>query len=191
MTFVPVSLVDKKLNILRAHWTFFLYSLSLLHFPGPSPPLSVLLLRFLSPPLPSSPFLPWSLPPPLDQDEDFDSAGGSLGSSMKRVKNMAKAGHNCWMCYLILFSVAVFFVCCSTSCIFWTLILKHSQLEKYSGYRLHTSSCYTHKEYCITPIFNLGGVSTQADHVQKSPFYASLWWFTVRDMVPFLTSYHI
>lgn len=45
------------------------------------------------------------------KDEDFDSAGGLLGSSMKRVKNMAKAGHNRWMCYMILFIVAVFFVC--------------------------------------------------------------------------------
>ena len=62
----------------------------------------------------------------------------------------------------------------TTSCIFWTLILKHSQLEKYSGYRLHTSSCYTHKEYRITPTFNLGGVSVQIYHAQKSLFYASL-----------------
>jgi len=45
------------------------------------------------------------------KDEDFDSAGGLLGSSIKRVKNMAKAGHNRWMCYMILFIVAVFFVC--------------------------------------------------------------------------------
>ncbi len=43
--------------------------------------------------------------------EEFDNAGGLLGSSMKRLKNMANAGHNNWMCYLILFVVAVFFLC--------------------------------------------------------------------------------
>ena len=42
--------------------------------------------------------------------EDFDSAGGLLGSSMKRLKSMANAGHNRWMLYMILFIVVVFFV---------------------------------------------------------------------------------
>ena len=72
-----------------------------------SPPLPFLLLPFS---LPSPPSLPSSFSP-FNKDEDFDSAGGLLGSSMKRVKNMAKAGHNRWMCYMILFIVAVFFVC--------------------------------------------------------------------------------
>ncbi|XP_065901903.1 BET1 homolog [Dysidea avara] len=45
-----------------------------------------------------------------DMDSDFDNTGGLLGSSMKRVKNMAKAGHNRWMCYMILFIVLVFFI---------------------------------------------------------------------------------
>ena len=69
---------------------------------------------FIHSPLPApfpTPIPPSLPPPPPDQDEDFDSAGGLLGSSMKRVKNMAKAGHNRWMCYLILFIVAVFFMC--------------------------------------------------------------------------------
>ena len=67
--------------------------------------------HFSFPPSPS--FFPPHLPllSLSAKDEDFDSAGGLLGSSMKRVKNMAKAGHNRWMCYMILFIVAVFFVC--------------------------------------------------------------------------------
>ena len=54
--------------------------------------------------------LPPSLPP-FFQDEEFDSAGGFLASSMQRVKNMGKQGHNRWMCYMLLFIVIVFFVC--------------------------------------------------------------------------------
>lgn len=44
-------------------------------------------------------------------DEEFDSAGGLLASSMKRVKNMGKAGHNRWMCYMMIFIILVFFLC--------------------------------------------------------------------------------
>ncbi|XP_064384261.1 BET1 homolog [Halichondria panicea] len=43
--------------------------------------------------------------------EEFDSAGGLLGGSMKRLKGLANAGHNRWMCYIILFIVGVFFIC--------------------------------------------------------------------------------
>ena len=42
--------------------------------------------------------------------EDFETAGGLLGSSMKRLKAMGSAGHNRWMLYMILFIVVVFFV---------------------------------------------------------------------------------
>ena len=45
------------------------------------------------------------------QDQNFDSAGGFLSGSMKRVKNMGKAGHNRWMCYMMIFIIIVFFVC--------------------------------------------------------------------------------
>ena len=44
-------------------------------------------------------------------DEDFDTTGGLLGASMKRLKGLASAGHNRWMCYMILFIVGVFFLC--------------------------------------------------------------------------------
>ena len=36
-------------------------------------------------------------------NEDFDMTGSLLSGSLKRVKNMASAGHNRWMLYLILF----------------------------------------------------------------------------------------
>jgi blocked-early-in-transport protein 1 len=45
-----------------------------------------------------------------DMDENFDSAGGFLAGSMKRVMNMGKAGHNRWMCYMMIFIIIVFFV---------------------------------------------------------------------------------
>ena len=48
---------------------------------------------------------------PFVQDDEFDSAGGFLAGSMKRVRNMGKAGHNRWMCYMLLFIIFVFFFC--------------------------------------------------------------------------------
>jgi len=47
------------------------------------------------------------------------------------------------------------------------------------GVKILTSSCYTCKELRAMPTSSLGGASTRVDHVQKSPFYASLWQFTV------------
>ena len=44
------------------------------------------------------------------QSEDFEGTGGLLGSSFKRVKAMGAAGHNRWMCYMILFILFVFLV---------------------------------------------------------------------------------
>jgi len=48
------------------------------------------------------------------------------------------------------------------------------------GMKILTSSCYTRKKFRTTPTSGLGGASTQVNRVQKSPFYASLWQFTVR-----------
>ncbi|XP_043282510.1 BET1 homolog isoform X2 [Venturia canescens] len=45
-----------------------------------------------------------------DMDEDFEKTSGSLSSSVARVLRMAKAGHNCYILYLFLFSIGVFFV---------------------------------------------------------------------------------
>lgn len=45
-----------------------------------------------------------------DMDDEFDSAGGLLGNSMKRVMRMARSGHNRYILYLLLFSLFVFFV---------------------------------------------------------------------------------
>ena len=41
---------------------------------------------------------------------DFDRTWGVLSSSMNRVKQLAKAGHNRYLLYLILFSFFVFIV---------------------------------------------------------------------------------
>lgn len=43
-------------------------------------------------------------------DNDADSSGGLLGASMKRVKELGRAGHNRWMCYMLIFILFVFFV---------------------------------------------------------------------------------
>ncbi|KAK2147710.1 hypothetical protein LSH36_540g01076 [Paralvinella palmiformis] len=43
-------------------------------------------------------------------ETDFENTGGFLGSTMKRVQAMARAGHNCYIWYLLLFSLFVFFV---------------------------------------------------------------------------------
>ncbi|XP_033638712.1 BET1 homolog [Asterias rubens] len=43
-------------------------------------------------------------------DDDFDSTGGFLNSTMGRLTKMARSGHNCYLCYLLLFSFFVFFV---------------------------------------------------------------------------------
>jgi len=44
-------------------------------------------------------------------DDDFDKGGGFLQSTMSRVTAMAKAGHNCYILYLLLFAMFVFFIC--------------------------------------------------------------------------------
>jgi len=44
-------------------------------------------------------------------DDDFDKSGGFLQSTMARVTAMAKAGHNCYILYLLLFAMFVFVVC--------------------------------------------------------------------------------
>jgi blocked-early-in-transport protein 1 len=44
-------------------------------------------------------------------DDDFDKSGGFLQSTMARVTAMAKSGHNCYILYLILFAMFVFFIC--------------------------------------------------------------------------------
>jgi len=43
-----------------------------------------------------------------DMDNDFDSTWGFLSSSMGRVKKLALAGHNRYICYLLLFAIFVF-----------------------------------------------------------------------------------
>ncbi|XP_012277973.1 BET1 homolog [Orussus abietinus] len=45
-----------------------------------------------------------------EMDEDFERTGGFLSSSVARVLRMAKSGHNYYILYLFLFSVAVFFM---------------------------------------------------------------------------------
>ena len=45
------------------------------------------------------------------QDQEFDGTGGFLGSTMKRVQAMARAGHNRYIWYLLLFCIFVFFIC--------------------------------------------------------------------------------
>ena len=44
------------------------------------------------------------------QDTEFDGSGSLLSASMKRVKGLAQAGHNRWMCYMIIFILVVFFL---------------------------------------------------------------------------------
>lgn len=46
-----------------------------------------------------------------EMDTEFDKSGGFLRSTMNRVTAMAKAGHNCYILYLLLFAMFVFFVC--------------------------------------------------------------------------------
>ncbi|XP_054715354.1 BET1 homolog [Uloborus diversus] len=43
-------------------------------------------------------------------DDDFDSSAGLLSSTMGRVVRLAKAGHNRYILYLLLFSFFVFLV---------------------------------------------------------------------------------
>ncbi|CAB3409755.1 unnamed protein product [Caenorhabditis bovis] len=45
-----------------------------------------------------------------DMDNDFDSSKGLLQSTMRRLGIVSKAGGKNLMCYLILFSLFVFFV---------------------------------------------------------------------------------
>jgi len=44
-------------------------------------------------------------------DNDFDGSTGLLGSTMKRVTDLAKAGHFRFIFYLLAFSMFVFFIC--------------------------------------------------------------------------------
>ena len=44
------------------------------------------------------------------QGNDFDSASGLLGSTMKRLGLMSKAGHHNWMCYMLVFILFVVFI---------------------------------------------------------------------------------
>ncbi|XP_072766452.1 BET1 homolog [Anoplolepis gracilipes] len=43
-------------------------------------------------------------------DDDFERTSGSLTGSVARVLRLAKAGHNYYILYLFLFSIAVFFI---------------------------------------------------------------------------------
>ncbi len=43
-------------------------------------------------------------------EENFGTAGGLLGSSLKRVRNMANAGHNRWILYMTVFVVVAVLV---------------------------------------------------------------------------------
>ncbi|GIX81615.1 hypothetical protein CEXT_213361 [Caerostris extrusa] len=45
-----------------------------------------------------------------EMDDDFDSTGGFLSTTMGRVLKLSKAGHNHYILYLLLFSLFVFFV---------------------------------------------------------------------------------
>ncbi|KAL0107962.1 hypothetical protein PUN28_014903 [Cardiocondyla obscurior] len=45
-----------------------------------------------------------------DMDDDFERTSGSLFGSVARVLRLSKAGHNYYILYLFLFSIAVFFV---------------------------------------------------------------------------------
>lgn len=45
-----------------------------------------------------------------EMDDDFGKSGGLLEKTMGRLQKMAKAGHNCYILYLILFCMFVFFV---------------------------------------------------------------------------------
>ena len=70
--------------------------------------------------------------------------------------------------------------------IFWIFILNAYNLESKAatdfnfGVKILTSSCYTRKKFHAMPTSGLGRVSMRVDRVQKSPFYASLWQFTVQ-----------
>lgn len=46
-----------------------------------------------------------------DMDNDFDSSGNILRSTMNRVVALGKAGHNRFIIYLLLFALFVFFIC--------------------------------------------------------------------------------
>ncbi|XP_051171076.1 BET1 homolog [Leptopilina boulardi] len=45
-----------------------------------------------------------------EMDDDFERTRGSLSSSISRVLRLSKGGHNCYIIYIFLFSIAVFFV---------------------------------------------------------------------------------
>lgn len=45
-----------------------------------------------------------------EMDEDFERTRGSLTSSITRVLRLSKGRHNCYIIYIFLFSLAVFFI---------------------------------------------------------------------------------
>ncbi|XP_039260929.2 BET1 homolog [Styela clava] len=51
-------------------------------------------------------------------DDDMDKVGGFLGSTMGRLKGIARHGYGKMYCYLFLFAMAVFFV------MYWMIRLK-------------------------------------------------------------------
>ncbi|XP_053322405.1 BET1 homolog [Spea bombifrons] len=53
-----------------------------------------------------------------EMDSDFDSAGGILGATMGRLKVLSRGSQTKLLCYMMLFSLFVFFV------IYWFLKLR-------------------------------------------------------------------
>ncbi|XP_003382429.1 PREDICTED: BET1 homolog [Amphimedon queenslandica] len=45
-----------------------------------------------------------------DMGKDFDTTGGLLSGTMKRLHGLSQGGHNRWMCYMIVLIVFVFIV---------------------------------------------------------------------------------
>ena len=45
-----------------------------------------------------------------DIDDDFEKSGGFMRHTMNRVLRLSKGRHNYYICYLLLFTVVVFFV---------------------------------------------------------------------------------
>ncbi|XP_048367575.1 BET1 homolog [Sphaerodactylus townsendi] len=53
-----------------------------------------------------------------EMDDDFDSTGGFLGATMGRLKNLSRGSQTKLLCYMMLFSLFVFFV------IYWVIKLR-------------------------------------------------------------------
>lgn len=51
-------------------------------------------------------------------DDDFDSVGGFLGSTMGRLRGISRGGYGKMYCYMLLFVLGVFFV------MYWMIRLK-------------------------------------------------------------------